>query len=198
MAVTSDTRVPQVSNPLLREYLDQLDALRLDARELCAGMTAQQMNWRPDERRWSVGQCLDHLTRSLQLYLQSVERMLEESRTRKQRGERGYRDGLVAGWLIRSMEPPPSLRVRAPGVVRPAERLDPAAVLSAFDAAHARFGELMTAADGVSLLHGRMSSPMLRLMRMTLRQAMAMNLAHGRRHLWQARQVQKERGFPAS
>lgn len=189
-------QVPEVSNPVLREYLDQVDALRRDARELCAGLSAAQVNWRPTERRWSVAQCMDHLTRSLDLYLPPMSRALERSRARKDRGEKGYRDGIMAGWLIRSMEPPPSVRVRAPAAIRPAETFEPAAVLADFDAAHARLAGLLAAADGASLVHARMRSPMMRLMQMTLRQAFAMTLAHARRHIWQARQVTKEPGFP--
>jgi hypothetical protein len=198
MSVTRDTPPHQVSNPLLSEYLDQLDTIRRDARELAGGLTHRQLNWRPDERRWSVGQCLDHLTRTLRLYLGGIERMMEASRARKARGEKGFSDGILAGWLIRTMEPPPSLRIRTFGKAQPSPTLDPARVLAEFEAAHARLAELITSADGTSLVHARMPSPFVGIMRFTLRQAFAVNLAHARRHLWQARQVAVHPSFPGA
>jgi hypothetical protein len=44
--------------------------------------------------------------------------------------------------------------------------------------------------------HGRTASPFSKLLRFTLGQVFALNTAHGRRHLWQARQVRIDPGFP--
>jgi len=74
--------------------------------------------------------------------------------------------------------------------------LEPQQVLEEFDEIHARLEELMIRADGVSLQHGRMRSPFLPLIRFTLGQAFAVNIAHARRHLWQAREVRQHPQFP--
>jgi hypothetical protein len=198
MALTRVAQARQVSNPTLSDYLDQLDSIVLEARELTNGLTPQQFTWRPSERGWSIGQCLEHLTRTVKLYVPRIEVVIEESRQRKGRGEKGYRDGLLAAWLIRTMEPPPGLRIRTFRAIEPAGSADPVTVLAEFEASHARLADLMVAADGVSLSHGRMSSPFAAPIRFTLRQAFAVNLAHGRRHLWQARQVRSHGAFPAA
>lgn len=194
--VVHDQQVPAVSNPVLQDFLEQLEALRMDARELTAGLNRTQFNWRPTPRRWSIGQCLQHVVLTARLYPEPIERMIAESKQRKARGYRGYGEGLFSRWLIGTMEPPPKLRVRSPRRVEPDLDLDPATVTAAFDELHARFGELMVAADGVSLAHARMASPFLPILRLTLRQTFAINLAHGRRHLWQAWLVRKASGFP--
>lgn len=186
----------EIGNSQLRRYLDELEALRLDARAVAGDLERAQLNWRPDARRWSVGQCLDHLTRTVGLYFEPIERMIEESAQRKARGERAPREMLFSSWMIRSMEPPPGMRVRTRRKVEPAAELDPGAVLAEFEESHSRLGELMRRADGVSLRHARMSSPFLGLLKFNLGQTFAVNLAHGRRHLWQARQVRQDPAFP--
>jgi hypothetical protein len=181
----------RLHDPLLRSYYEQFDALRLDCAELTAGMTAAQFNWRPAPRRWSVGQCLEHVVLTARLYPEAVSRMIDESRARHARGERPYRRGLLARWLISSMEPPPGLRVRSPRRVEPRRDLDMAVVTTAFHDVHERLASLVARADGVSLDHARMTSPFLPLLKLTLGQVFEVNLAHGRRHLWQAWQVIK-------
>jgi hypothetical protein len=82
--------------------------------------------------------------------------------------------------------------------VDPPADLDPARVLRNFVDAHAEFAQRIAAADRVSLVHGRTSSPFLPILRFTLGQVFALNLAHARRHLWQARQVTQHPAFPGS
>jgi hypothetical protein len=192
----SDQQISKVSNPVLREFLEQLEALRLDARELVAGLTREQFNWRPGSRRWSVGQCIEHIVLTGRLYPEPIRRMIAESRQRKLRGERGYREGVIARWIVSGMEPPPKLRVRGPRRVEPGRELDPVQVMASFEAIHDDFAELMVEADGTSLLHSRMASPFMPVLRLTLRQTFAINLAHARRHLWQAWLVRRATRFP--
>lgn len=189
--------VMQAQDPVLRGYMDQLEPLRLAAHELLDGLTAEQVNWRPAPNRWSIGQCIEHMTLTLRLYPESIGRAMVEARTRSAAGKRPYREGFFSRWFVRSMEPPPRLRVRTRRLVDPPTDLDGDVVLASFVAELARFGELMIAADGVPLRHGRVQSPFSKLFRFTLSQTFALNLAHARRHLWQARQVRQEAGFPA-
>lgn len=195
MTITEQT-AKEAEDPQVRRYLDEIESLRLDARTLAQDLSPAQFNWRPDSRRWSIGQCLEHLTLTVRLYPGRIERMIEESRERQARGARPYREGLFTRWFVRSMEPPPTIRTRTFGRVEPPPRLDRDNVLRAFDAAHGVLADLVRRADGVSLVHARTASPFLSIMYFTLNQTIALNLAHGRRHLWQARQVRGMPGFP--
>jgi hypothetical protein len=181
----------------VRGYLEQLDAILLEARQVAAELSPEQFNWRPEGKRWSVGQCLEHLTLTARLYPAKIEAMIAESAQRSGRGEPAYREGWFTNWFVRSMEPPPSMRVRTSSKVEPASSLDPAAVLAAFEESHRELGRLIRSADGVSLTHGRTASPFLSLLRFTMNQVFGTLMAHARRHLWQARQVVGHPAFPA-
>lgn len=186
----------EAEDPQVRQYLEEIEALRLDARSLAEDLSHDQFNWRPDGKRWSIGQCLEHLTLTVKLYPSRIERMIAEARERQARGERAWREGWFTRWFVNSMEPPPKLRSRTFGKVEPPSTLEREAVLRAFDAAHGQLADLVRQADGVSLVHGRTASPFLSILHFTLNQTIALNLAHGRRHLWQARQVRGSAGFP--
>jgi hypothetical protein len=196
--MTTEQKAPvaNVHDPVLLDLLAQMDALRRDARELTEGLTPAQLNWRQHPSRWSILQCLEHLTRTVHLYDERVAAMMKESRERQARGEKPYRPRPLTNWFIKGMEPPPKMRVRTMHSVNPPPDLDPGRVQREFDEAHAQLASWIAAADGVSLSHGRSTSPFSRLFKFTLGQVFTINAAHGRRHLWQARQVRQDPAFP--
>lgn len=194
--MVSDGSTAQVADPFLRGLIEQLDAILIDARALSDGLSREQFNWKPDARRWSIGQCIQHLTLTLRLYPEAVERMIAEARSRAGTF-RPYREGWLSRWVVSGMEPPPSLRIRTMRRVEPRPNLDRDTVVREFGVEATRLHDLILASDGVSLRHGRMRSPFAPILRFTLRQVLAMNLAHARRHLWQARQVRQHANFPS-
>ena len=185
-----------VANERLREWIAQIETVRAAARELAGDLTREQLNWRPDATRWSVGQCLQHLTLTARLYPEAVERMLVEARARHAAGGRAFGEGWLSRKVVEGMEPPPKMRVRTSRKATPPQDLDPERVLSEFEDIHERIQTLMVAADGVPLQHARMRSPFLPLLQFTLSQVFAIIVSHARRHLWQARQVREHPGFP--
>jgi hypothetical protein len=196
--MTEERSAAYARNPVLADLLGQVEVLRRDARELTRGLSPAQLNWRPAPARWSILQCLEHLTRTVQLYPQRVEAMFAEARQRAAQHRRPYREGALTKFLVRGMEPPPKLRVRTMRSMNPPPDLDADRVLRDFDEAHTLLASWIAAADGVSLVHGRTTSPFTKMLRFTLGQVFALNTAHGRRHLWQARQVREHPEFPSS
>jgi hypothetical protein len=193
--MVSDGSTVQVADRFLGSLIEQLDEILVDARALTEGLTPEQFTWRPDERRWSIGQCLEHITRSIRLYPAEIERMIGEARSRASNA-RPYREGWFSRWVVKSMEPPPRMRIRTKRSVEPANELERSTVLREFERELARLQELMLSADGTSLRQGRMRSPFAPVLRFTLGQTFAINLAHARRHMWQARQVRQHPNFP--
>lgn len=191
----SDEPTVQVADPFLRRLIEEIDALMLDARALTDSLTPAQLNWKPDARKWSIAQCLDHLTRSARLYPVEIERMITESRERAA-DSRPFREGWIARWVVAGMEPPPRLRIRTSRKAEPSPEPDPETVVREFEKEHLRLRHLTAAADGVSLRHARMRSPFARFVRFTLGQILALNPAHARRHLWQAWQIRQHPKFP--
>jgi hypothetical protein len=48
--------------------IDELDASDRRAIDLARGLSPQQLNWKPGEDLWSVGQCLQHLHATNEVY----------------------------------------------------------------------------------------------------------------------------------
>jgi hypothetical protein len=188
-------------NPDLAVCLRQLDAAKAEAHAVCAGLSESQFNWRPGPERWSVAECLVHLSVSMTQTLPAFDRAIEQGRAkgRTAPGEGGapFRYGWFANWMVRSMEPPPKRRMKTfkifevpPGAAHSLQQ-----VLPEFVAVCDRLAERVRQADGLDLKRVRVVSPVTRLLRLPLGAYFQFVITHDRRHLWQARQVRNSPGF---
>ncbi|MBV9774890.1 MAG: DinB family protein [Gemmatimonadetes bacterium] len=184
-------------SPTLEDYRRQLDAIRRDADDLLGGLSDAQFNWRPDPHRWAVAECVSHLNVSGAAYLPALDRSIADAREHGLTGGKPFRPGLLGGWMTRSMEPPPRMRMRAPKSILPAAPDRPLAEVQAeFMALQDELERRFRDAEGVDLRRARVTSPVASFLRVRLGDAFGFLLSHERRHLWQARRVREEPGFP--
>ena len=184
--------------PELQDYERQIDANRRDARDLVAGLSDAQFNWCPAPGRWSMAQCFDHLNVATRKTFPAFDRAIADARARGRTAPGPFRYGWFARWMIRSMEPPPRRRMRAPRIFTPALERRLADAFPEFLAVRDQLVERVHRAEGLDLQRVRVVSPVSRLLRMPLGAYFAFILAHERRHLWQAREVRRAAGFPGA
>jgi hypothetical protein len=182
----------------LDEYRAQLTALDERAHILLAHLTPAQLCWRPAEGSWSIGECLLHVALTNRGMLPGIDAAIERARKRGLRGEGPFRHGWPGSWLVKTLEPPVSRKMKtAPWAVpRAAGSAD--SIEKDFHASHAEVIERMRRAQGYHLGKVKVKSPFMPLLRYTLGQAFAIIAAHGRRHMWQAEQVRGNPAFPGN
>jgi hypothetical protein len=160
-----------------------------EAMALIAELDEERFNWRPDERSWSVGQCLDHLNVANRFYIGPIRDALEAARQRgaSRRGPIALRG--IGGWFVRTMEPPPRRRLPAPRKIVPARRRSRAEVGEEWSRLQVQIRDLLYEASPWDLNRTRFVNPFLPLVRFTVGTGLSVIDAHERRHLWQARQI---------
>jgi hypothetical protein len=181
----------------LQEILTALDENDRRAGELARDLDDERLNWRPDERSWSVAQCLDHLNVASLTYVGPMREALEKAR-RKGAVRRGpIRPGAVGRWFVATLEPPPKRRLSAPRKIVPALRKGKAEVTEEWQRAQSAVRDLLRAAAGIDLNSTRFVNPFIPLVRFSVGTGFQVIAAHQRRHLWQAGRVRANPRFPA-
>jgi hypothetical protein len=173
------------------------EAAKADARELVSPLPEAAFNWRRAPATWSIGECVDHLNVVGRKYLRAVDRAIETGRRDGITGQGPFRYGLFEGLFARFMEPPPLLRMPAPAAFAPSSEVRRDEALAAFLALQADLQERLVRAEGLDLRRLKTPSPVSRHLKLSLGKAFEIVAAHQRRHLWQARQVKADPGFPA-
>ncbi len=187
-----------LKTPELADDAKQLEAVLADADRLVADLDDEAFRWRPEPGRWSISECLEHLSITLEQYAPGIEKCIREGRQNGRTGLRDPKRGWIIGWLINTLEPPAKRRFRAPKAFSPDTPKPKDEVYPRFVKLHRNLGAAMADADGLDLWKNRMVSPVTSLLRMGLGESFALMLSHARRHVWQAQQVRQAPGFPGA
>ncbi len=187
-------------NADLESYRLQLLSIRQDVPGVWNGLTDAQFNWKPAAAKWSIGDCFAHLNETAKRTVPTLDEMLARARRQGLTSDGPFVLGLVERMFIKSLEPPPRMRAKAP------KRLQPIpATHRSLEAVSREFMEWQDAidirlerADGIDLTRVKGPSPAVPLIRWTLGAMLSITLAHERRHIWQAREVRNHPSFPRS
>ena len=175
----------------LRPLYDAMDAADAAADALSARLTDEEFFWQPDERRWSVALCLDHLAVANTVYGAGMREAMEKARTRGWRRSAPARPGFFGQKFANSLEPGAGMKSRAPGKIAPRPGRGRAAILEAYRAAHDDIRRLIVEAADVDANRATFRNPFIPIVRVRVSTAFHVVAAHDRRHLRQASDVEQ-------
>lgn len=183
--------------PDIQDLSEQVEAIRRDAQALVEGLRPDQLAWRPEPRRWSIAECLEHLSLTAEATIPGIDAGIAEARASGWTRREPYRPGLLARWALKGTEPPPKKKkMRAVKELVPAEELDPVAAVARFFSFQDELQRRIAASNDLDVNRIKVTSPVVSWVRYRLGFAFHFFLAHERRHLWQAWQVRRAAGFP--
>ena len=173
--------------------IDELNVSDRHANEIARDLSPEQLNWRPAPDAWSVGQCLEHLYKTNQVYLPPIAKSLEGQTPSP---VHAITPGWFGRWFIRTFIDPATQRVRgkAPGKAVPAQHVDPA-ILDLFLRSNDTVRDLVRRASAYDVNRIRFVNPFISVIRFTVGTGFEIVWKHERRHLLQAERVTKSSGF---
>jgi DinB superfamily len=174
--------------------IDELATTDRRANDLARGLNSEQLNWKPAEDVWSVGQCLQHLYVANEVYLPAITNALEN---RPPSPVQDITPGWLGRWFIRTyIEPSPrGRRARAPRKIAPALQVD-LSVLDRFLQSNDVARDLVRRASACNVNRIRFSNPFIPLLRFTVGTGLEIVWSHQRRHLLQAERIKHLPTFP--
>jgi hypothetical protein len=191
-AISDSTGLP----PDLAGLLTDFDNADLEARRIAGTLSDAQINWRPSETAWSIAQCLDHLGRGNTIYAAALQQAVQEARVAPPPRKGPLRPGWLSRLFIWSLEPPPRIKMQAPGKIVPAVSHKGDEVLEMFLRSQEDMRAVLQESASLDLNRIRFRNPFIVSLRFTVGAGLLIIAAHNRRHLWQAEQVRQAPGFP--
>ncbi len=178
------------------QYLDSIRQICDTATELTERFNMAQLTWQPGGgERWSILECLDHLTVFTGPYLDAIELSASNAGAGPNAGVLRTA-GFPSAEFTRFAEPPPRAKFRAPGKLRPRPTLKPEGILPNFISTMDRVSAFVISSARKDLNTARFRNPFIPGIRFTAATGLLVTAAHCRRHLWQAEQVTYEPDFP--
>jgi hypothetical protein len=174
--------------------IDELNTIHRRANDLALGLSPEQLNWKPAEDLWSVGQCLQHLYVANDVYLPAIANALDD---RPPSPVQDITPGWLGRWFIRNYIEPSSRgkRARAPRKIAPAQQVDPS-ILDLFLRSNDAARDLVCRAGAYDINRIRFRNPFVPLLRFTVGTGLEIVWRHQRRHLLQAERIKQTATFP--
>lgn len=190
MASETTVNSPAWCDRLITELNDSDDR----AKALVAGLTSEQLNWQPQPGKWSIGQCLEHLCITNELYAPAISASLAGKKVSQ---VQDITPGWFGRWFIKSfIEPSPQTKqASAPKKIVPNLRVE-LSVLDRFLRSNQATREIIQQAHDYDVNRIRFKNPFIPLLRFTVGTGLEVISGHERRHLLQAERVKQSSDFP--
>jgi hypothetical protein len=182
----------------LAEVRAALHDIARDSQDTFGRLSGEQLNWQPDQARWSVAQCFDHLLTTNALMLQAAGTSLDPSRPRTVWQRLPVLPGMFGRLMIRSLTPSATRKLKAPAAARPVFSEIPEGVVARFADQQREIGTWLETIDAPRAERTIVTSPFIRLITYSVLDACRLIVAHDHRHMQQARRVTAMPGFPGS
>lgn len=185
---------PMSTDELVDDVIADLDRVNATVRARFGTLSSEQLRWQPSPKRWGVGHCLAHLTRTNELYRETLSGALRAGGSA--RGAERLHGRWFGRLFTRSLAPGGGGKVRTPEALRPRQGSVEGPVLETFLAEQHRLRALADEARGMDLDALRIASPVASWVKLTAGDALRAVAAHELRHLAQAERVLEDERFP--
>ena len=180
---------------LRSRLLIELDCVSLDAVAVAKDLDAAQMAWQPAPNCWGIGQLLEHLVITNDLYLAMLRpRIYARNAPHAEQGS-AFWEPSIAGWVVvaglRSRRKLPTPKIFQVSSVRDK-------VLDEFLVRQQQIMTFLRATAALDWTRLRMTSPVTSLIRINLGDAFSIMTVHAQRHIKQMERVRDMAEFPAA
>lgn len=191
----------ELGEPLMDEIeslAKQYDDALAEVEGIVHPLSKEQFHWCPEPDKWSVGQCVEHLAQVGTMYGGKISIAVEVGINERVLAPGPFSYGWLERLFLSMTEPPPKFRVKAPRVFRPAPaggtRRNPGEILDAYRQSNRQLRELVLRSKGLDRKRLKVVSPASDLIKISLGIALAIGVAHERRHIYQMKEILKAAG----
>lgn len=180
----------------LPDVIAEAEAIAADAERTFGGLSVEQLNWKPSEAAWSVGQCLDHLIQTDSKIGLALDQVITGTKTSRFVERIPGLAGFFGRLMVKSLGPQVTRKMKAPAAAVPAASDVPKDIVIRFLANHDQTIERMRALASKDRAGAIITSPFASVVVYSALDACRMIVAHDRRHMAQAERVMASPGFP--
>ncbi len=182
-------------NERTEEVTAAMTAIADDVNATFGSLSDAQLNWKPAEKSWSVGQCLDHIIKTNREFDPEFDKIASGNRKNSFWETWSPFTGMGGRFLINAVSED-SKKAKAPSkaIVPPSEI--EAGIVAKFAEQISEVNKKVEACSGVDLEKTVVTSPFLSVFTYKFDDALTVLVEHSKRHIRQAKRVMDANEFP--
>jgi len=168
-----------------------------DVRISFGNLSPAQLNWKPDDKSWSVAQCLDHLITTHRQYFPLFKKMAAGDAKPTFWEKASPLSGFFGRFLIKSLDPSNLKKMKAPGKAQPSTSEISGDIVDRFcEHQHQVIEHLHNIGSDVDPDTTIITSPLIGFVTYSLEDCFKILVVHCQRHIGQAQRVTENGKFP--
>ena len=179
----------------MSNVVKDLQAVTTDVQTAFGGLSEAQINWKPNAESWSVGQCLEHLIKTNELFFPTFDKIAAGGWQNSSWENWSPLSGFLGRFLSKSLQSDKrKFKVPTPAIAPPSSVA--ADIVGQFARHQEAVADRVEALAKVDTQRVKVTSPFMKLMTYTLADALNITVVHEQRHIRQAKRVMQTEGFP--
>lgn len=181
----------------IKQITEAMQKVSDDVLETFGGLSAEQLNWKPSETGWSVGQCFEHVIKTNLEFYPQFHKLAAGTRKNSFWENWSPFTGIGGRFLIKAVSEDskkakaPSKRIVPPSAIEPN-------IIERFANHVDEVNQKVEACAEVDCKKTVVTSPFLAVFTYSLDDAYTVLVEHTKRHIRQAKRVTEAEGFPLS
>lgn len=185
-------------NAYLAELIKKGEDLAGKAEKTFGGLNSRQLNWKPGEKRWSIGQCFDHLMTSNKTYFPVLEKISRGEKKNSPWESMPLFPVLFGKMVIKAVDPASQKKYKTFPVFEPSNSAIPESIIGDFSKHQKELLELLRRTDAADHQRVKITSPASQIITYSLHDCCTLLITHEERHFLQAKRVLEMDAFPRS
>jgi hypothetical protein len=157
-------------------------------------MSYNQINWRPADSHWSIGECLEHLIRTNAKYIPIYKKNLLPD---KRNYSINYMQSFIGKLILKTVKPDYKRKFKTPVSFNPIGSNIKETIVSDFVNQTNEIAELAEKINPIGMKE-KITSPFSKLVKYNIGDSLLIIAYHNLRHLQQAERVMSNQHFPVS
>jgi hypothetical protein len=179
-----------------QNLIAKVEQINGDVRESFGELSAEQLNWKPDEKSWSVGQCFDHLIVGNRSMLSKIIPIIEGRHKTTFFERMPLMPKLFGGLVLKAVEPGNPGKTKNPAIFNPSQSGVGSDVIQTFLDGQITLLDTLQGGGSVDLTGTVMTSPVAAFITYSLLDGFRIIVTHEQRHVIQAKRVTEMKEFP--
>ncbi len=180
----------------MNRIISELEKISSETEKAFGKLSAEQINFKPSPKSWSIGQCLEHLIVTNSLYFPNIQKVVDGNHRNNFFSKIPFLTDLIAALMRNSLKPEQPRKMKTFKIFEPATRSISSAIFEDFAENNQKLIEMFEACKGLELHKIKIPEPLNVALNLRLDDAFEILVLHEQRHFNQAKRVLNFGGFP--
>lgn len=175
-----------MANPFISRWKSEIQDITKDYKDKFGKLSAEELNWKPDPKIWSIGQNIDHVVRINESYFPTLNQLKDGTYHTPFLGNFPFITSMLGNLIYKSVAPDRGKKVKTFPIWEPTESQIDKDITEKFEQHQHELIYQMEQSESFIMAGTVISSPANKNIVYTLEKAFEIIITHERRHYNQA------------